>query len=85
MSLSKLLSLSILLLTTRRGSSVAAFVNNRTICTSEASYGTSGSLSVDGKPWTTISKMSECLDPVPVKKGDVVRLEVTYDEIAHPL
>jgi hypothetical protein len=72
-------------LTCRSGSSVVAFVNDKTVCTSEARYGASGSFSVDGKPWTTISQMSECLDPITVKKGDAVRLEVTYDEIAHPL
>jgi hypothetical protein len=29
--------------------------------------------------------MSECLSAIPVKKGDALRLEANYDEIAHPL
>lgn len=64
---------------------MAAFVNNNLACNSTATYGLAGGeLVVDGREWKTISKMSECLKPVPVAKGDKIRLEATYDTIAHP-
>jgi hypothetical protein len=34
---------------------------------------------------TTISKMSECVEPLELKKGDKIHLEATYDNIEHPL
>ncbi|KAF2403692.1 hypothetical protein EJ06DRAFT_288207 [Trichodelitschia bisporula] len=68
------------------GEAVTAFVNGKPICTSQATYGSAGAeLIVNGKAWKTISKMSDCLDPVELKKGDKIRLEATYDNVAHPL
>ena len=62
------------------------YVNNELKCTSKAVYGgKGGKLTVDGKTWETISKMTECNDPVPVKVGDVIKVEGTYDTKAHPL
>jgi hypothetical protein len=67
------------------GVSVAAFVNDKLACNSTAIYGLAGGdLVVDGREWKTISKMTECLAPVVVAKGDKLRLEATYDKIAHP-
>jgi hypothetical protein len=40
---------------------------------------------VDDKDWKTISKMSECTEPVQVKVGDKIKLEAIYDNVAHPL
>ena len=68
------------------GVGVAAFVNGKMVCNSEATYGLEGGKAVvDGKEWKTISKMSECLEPFEMKKGDKVTLEASYDNIAHPL
>jgi hypothetical protein len=39
---------------------------------------------MNGKSWITISNMTDCTEPFKVKKGDVIRLIVNYDEIAHP-
>jgi hypothetical protein len=67
------------------GVALAAFVNDKLACNSTALYGLAGGeLVVGGKEWKTISKMTECLDPFPVKKGDKIRLEAVYDNIAHP-
>ena len=64
---------------------MAAFVNNKLACNSTAIYGLAGGeLVVEGREWKTISKMTECLTPTKVAKGDRVRLEATYDMIAHP-
>jgi hypothetical protein len=61
-------------------------VNGDLKCASKAIYGgDGGKLSLDGKAWETISKMTECIDPIPVKAGDAVRIEATYDTKAHPL
>jgi hypothetical protein len=68
------------------GDAVTAYVNGKVVCTSKASYGSpSAQRKENGKVWTTISKISDCLDPFSLKKGDVVRLEATYDNVAHPL
>jgi hypothetical protein len=68
------------------GVGVTAFVNGKPICTSSATYGLAGgSTLVDGKEWKTISKMSECVDPIQLKKGDKIRMEAAYDNVAHPL
>jgi hypothetical protein len=68
------------------GVSLSAFVNNKQVCRSEASYGLAGGkLIIEGKEWTTISKMSECVEPIAVKVGDSVRIEAEYDHVTHPL
>jgi hypothetical protein len=64
---------------------VAAFLNNKLACNSTAIYGLAGGeLVLNGREWKTISKMTECLEPLRVAKGDKIRLEATYDSIAHP-
>jgi hypothetical protein len=68
------------------GVGVAAYVNGKLVCNSVASYGLEGGRTiVDGKEWKTISKMSECLDPIELKKGDTIKLEASFDNVAHPL
>jgi hypothetical protein len=68
------------------GDAVTAFVNGKEVCKSKASYGSpSAQRKENGKVWTTISKISDCLEPFALAKGDVVRLEATYDNVAHPL
>jgi hypothetical protein len=67
---------------------MAVFLNDKRICLSSAEYGTTmgvSKASAGGQPWTTISKMSDCTDAIPVKKGDKLRLEAAYDEKTHPL
>jgi hypothetical protein len=68
------------------GDGVTAFVNDKKVCASQATYGSSSAVAVvDGKEWKTISKMSDCTEPLELKKGDKIRLEAYYDNIAHPL
>jgi hypothetical protein len=67
------------------GVSVAAYIDDKLACESKAIYGLpGGELVVEGKEWKTISKVTECLDPYPVKKGQKLRLEAAYDNILHP-
>jgi hypothetical protein len=68
------------------GTSVSLYVNNQLKCTSNAIYGgQGGKLTIEGKSWETISKMTECSEPVAVKTGDTIKVEGTYDTRAHPL
>jgi hypothetical protein len=57
------------------------YVNDKAVCQSDAIYGQASG----GGNWTTISKMVDCIEPIPVKKGDTVRIDALYDSIAHPL
>jgi len=68
------------------GELLKLIINDKVVCSSAASYGGAESTLVgkDGKKWETINSMSECNDPVKVKKGDDVQLEATFDTIAHP-
>jgi hypothetical protein len=59
-------------------------LNGKNICTSKAEYGATYSASSTSK-WTTISKMTDCVDAVPVKRGDRIALEAAYDTAKHPL
>jgi hypothetical protein len=59
-------------------------LNDKPICTSKAVYGTKLN-DPSGREWTTISKMTDCVDPVYVKKGDRIALETKFDEVSHPL
>jgi hypothetical protein len=68
------------------GEAVTLYLNGKEICVSKAEYGgAGGTMKAGAKEWTTISKMSDCLEPVAVKKGDYLRLEASYDTIKHPL
>jgi hypothetical protein len=62
------------------------YLNEKLVCTSDATYGGgSGTTKVDGKEWTTISKMSECDDNIKVKKGDKISMKTQYNTTRHPL
>lgn len=67
------------------GTYVTMQVNNQTVCNSKATYGGSSSLIVDGKEWQSITTMSECSQPIPIKKGDVIHILAGYDTKNHPL
>ncbi|KAF2436859.1 hypothetical protein EJ08DRAFT_655026 [Tothia fuscella] len=68
------------------GSQVAMYVNNKPACASKATYGGKESTTeVGGTKWATISSMSYCDGPIPIKKGDQMHLVVEYDLKAHPL
>jgi len=66
------------------GESMTVFLNEKPVCVSKAVYGTKMK-SENGKEWTTISQMTDCLDAVRVKKGDKIALETKFDEKSHPL
>jgi hypothetical protein len=62
------------------------YLNDKETCVSKAEYGgTEGTMKAGEKEWTTISKMSDCLEPIAVKKGDYLRIEASYDTVKHPL
>jgi hypothetical protein len=65
---------------------MGVFINGKDVCISTADYSTGygGNVETSVSNWTTISRMSECDGVWPVKKGDVVTLEASYDEIKHP-
>jgi hypothetical protein len=68
------------------GTGVNMYVNGKLYCESKAIYGgKGGTLNVDGKTWSTIATMTECNKPIPVKKGDKLKIEATYDTKEHPL
>jgi hypothetical protein len=67
------------------GESMTASLNGKPICVSKAEYGASYSSSTTTSKWTTISKMTDCNEVIPVKKGDLITLEAAYDTIKHPL
>ena len=56
--------------------------NNKVVCESKAIYGGENKKAGD---WETISSMGSCADriPIPVKKGDIVTLETSYDFDLH--
>jgi hypothetical protein len=69
------------------GKSVALYVNDKKVCESSAGYGGAGAVRVgkDGRKWETISSMTDCLKPIPVKKGDLLEIEANYDLTQHPV
>jgi hypothetical protein len=68
------------------GTGVSLFINGKQVCTSKAVYGAGGEKAlVNGQTWETIAKMTECLDPIPVKAGDVIKVEGGFDTATHPL
>ena len=44
-----------------------------------------GGTDANGKAIQTISHMTECIDPIPIRKGDKITLSANYDLITHPL
>ena len=68
------------------GTGMNMYINDKLYCASKAIYGgPGGTVTINGKAWSTIATMTECNDPVPVKKGDIIKLEATYDTKEHPL
>jgi hypothetical protein len=66
--------------------SVSLFHNDKLYCTSKAIYGgRSGLLTIDGKTVETISKLTECNEPLKIKAGDILKVEATYDTGKHPI
>jgi hypothetical protein len=49
------------------------------------SGGSSSDKDANGKAFATISHMTECTDPIEIKKGDKITLSANYDLITHPL
>lgn len=69
------------------GSKILLYLNDKPICTSVASYGgvAHATAVLGGKKWETISKMSDCTEPIDVKRGDQLKMESIYDLESHPL
>jgi hypothetical protein len=69
------------------GTNIQLLINGRIVCDSKATYGgEQGTLETeDGKKWETISSMTACRDPIPVKTGDVITMVSMYDTALHPL
>jgi len=68
------------------GDQIGLFINNKFVCSSKATYGGSESTAtVNGQEWKTISSMSYCDGPIPVKKGDALHMVVGYDLKKYPL
>jgi len=69
------------------------FINSKFICASKAEYGTraegngghSHGKGAETSSINTISNMSTCVGPWPVKKGDTVTITAEYDLKKHPL
>jgi hypothetical protein len=63
-------------------------LNGKTVCDSQAKYGldnqATSSLAPNGKAWQVITEMTQCTEPVPVKKGDVLQMVSIYDNELHP-
>lgn len=68
------------------GTYVSMSINGNLVCKSNATYGGAGaSTIVNGKEWQTITEMSTCAGPIPVKKGDNVVIAAGFDTEKHPL
>jgi len=68
------------------GESMLLYLGDKLVCNSTATYGgPRGTVKVNGKDWQTISNMSECVNPVKVKKGDRLSMKSFYNTYKHPL
>ena len=58
-------------------------INDKVMCESKATYGSNGEKAGN---WTTISEMSVCGErqPIPVKKGDQIIVQTSFDFEEHP-
>jgi hypothetical protein len=62
------------------------YINDKFICSSDAKYGgPQGTAKVNGADWETITEMTHCVGPIPVKKGDFLKMKSEYDLSKHPL
>lgn len=70
------------------GNNVLLTLNGKPVCDSQAKYGldpkATTSLAPNGKAWQVITEMTQCTEPIPVKKGDVLQMVSIYDNILHP-
>lgn len=62
-------------------------LNDKLVCDSKAIYGGDGNSAKapDGRTWETIRSMTECNQPIPIKKGDILETTAIYDTNAHAL
>jgi hypothetical protein len=61
-------------------------LNEKFVCNSTATYGGKGAtVNVNGSDWQTISSMSECQEPLKVRKGDHLTMKSFYNTTKHPL
>jgi hypothetical protein len=68
------------------GEAMQLLHNERFVCNSTATYGgKGGTVKVNGTEWQTISSMSECMEPLRVRKGDNISMKSFYNTIKHPL
>jgi hypothetical protein len=68
------------------GLNIKVYLNDRLVCTSEAVYGgAQGGTTIGGQKWETISSYKSCLEPVPLKVGDVLTMTSDYDLTKHRL
>lgn len=63
-------------------------LNGKPICDSQAKYGldaqATSSLAPNGKAWQVITEMTQCTEPISVKKGDKLQMISIYDNELHP-
>lgn len=62
------------------GSKMVLYINNKEVCTSQATYGKGG----DNNDQTIVG-LSRCPATIPFNKGDVMTLDAFYDLATHPL
>jgi hypothetical protein len=68
------------------GLNVKVYLNDKLVCTSEAVYGgAEGETAIDGQKWETITSYKPCLEPIPLKVGDVLMMTSDYDLTKHRL
>jgi hypothetical protein len=64
------------------GDHILLTLNGKTICDSHAIYGKE--MGADAQDWAVITKMEQCTQPVPVKKGDILQMNSFYDTQKYP-
>lgn len=65
------------------GSKMYMLINDEFVCASEAVYGGQDPASVSEKG-ASITSMTPCNVPIPVKKGDWLSMAAEYDLKSHP-
>jgi len=68
------------------GVNLVVKINGKDKCDSQAIYGGASATAKmeDGRVWQTISRMTHCIDPFPIKRGDNITVEANYDFVKHP-
>jgi hypothetical protein len=79
------------------GDSVELFLNGKTVCLSKAEYTANGKsgmgMGMSGhkkrdepvKLGETIATITKCTKPIPIKKGDKLKVSANFDLNKHPL